>query len=45
MTITGYRCDKCGHWNDLKRRKPKAQKPDPKEGASLPARATEGRVG
>ena len=21
MTITGYRCDKCGHWNDLKRRK------------------------
>ncbi|MBS1170126.1 MAG: hypothetical protein H6R01_1044 [Burkholderiaceae bacterium] len=21
MTITGYRCEKCGHWNDLKRRK------------------------
>lgn len=20
-TITGYRCDECGHWNDLKKRK------------------------
>ena len=25
MTITGYRCENCGHWNDLKRRKPKAK--------------------
>lgn len=24
MTITGYRCDKCGHWNNLKRRKKSA---------------------
>ncbi len=23
MTITAYACEKCGHWNDLKRRKPK----------------------
>lgn len=23
MTITGYACVKCGHWNNLKRRKPK----------------------
>jgi hypothetical protein len=23
MTITGYACEKCGHWNNLKRRKPK----------------------
>lgn len=23
LTITGFRCKKCGHWNDLKRRKPK----------------------
>lgn len=22
MTITGYRCERCGHWNDIKRRKP-----------------------
>lgn len=21
MTILAYRCDQCGHWNDLKRRK------------------------
>lgn len=21
MTITGYLCKECGHWNDLKRRK------------------------
>jgi len=21
VTITNYRCEKCGHWNDLKRRK------------------------
>lgn len=23
MKITGYLCEKCGHWNNLKRRKPK----------------------
>ena len=22
MTVTAYRCYKCGHWNDLNRRKP-----------------------
>ncbi len=21
FTVTGYRCDKCDHWNDLSRRK------------------------
>lgn len=21
MTVTGYACGKCGHWNNLKRRK------------------------
>jgi len=25
MTITAYRCDTCGHWNNLKRRKKKGQ--------------------
>lgn len=25
MTITGYRCAKCGHWNNLKRRKPRKE--------------------
>lgn len=23
FTTTAYRCQACGHWNDLKRRKPK----------------------
>ncbi len=23
MKISGYRCEKCGHWNNLKLRKPK----------------------
>lgn len=22
FTVTGYRCEQCGHWNDLRRRKP-----------------------
>lgn len=21
FTVTGFKCDKCGHWNNLKRRK------------------------
>lgn len=24
FTLTAYRCMKCGHWNDLKKRKPRA---------------------
>ena len=27
FTVTGYRCDQCGHWNDLKRRKKKPLTP------------------
>lgn len=23
FTTTAYRCEKCGHWNDLKKRKPR----------------------
>lgn len=26
MTVTGYLCQNCGHWNDLKRRKAWRQK-------------------
>lgn len=25
LTVTGYLCAKCGHWNNLKRRKNKQQ--------------------
>lgn len=26
MNVTAYRCKSCDHWNDLKRRKPRARK-------------------
>jgi hypothetical protein len=26
VKVTGYRCLKCGHWNDLTRRKPRKAK-------------------
>lgn len=26
FTITGYRCEKCDHWNNLDRRKPRKKK-------------------